>query len=55
LTDEVLDIDEPEAALAKTYAPKLAPILPGKKVARYLQLERKIRTSRKSWPTRSRW
>jgi hypothetical protein len=45
LTAEVLDIDEAEAALAKTYAPKLDPILPGKKVARYLQLERKIRAN----------
>jgi hypothetical protein len=43
LTAEALDIDETEAALAKTYAAKLDGVLPGKKVARYLQLERKIR------------
>jgi hypothetical protein len=38
LTAEVIDIDEAEAALAKTYAAKLDLALPGKKVARYLQL-----------------
>lgn len=43
LTEEVLDIDETEAALAKAYAAKLDKVLPGKKVARYLQIERKIR------------
>jgi hypothetical protein len=43
LTDQVLEIDEAEAGLAKTYAVKLDAVLPGKKVARYLQIERKIR------------
>jgi len=43
LTAEVLDIDETEAAMAKTYAAKLDAVLSGKKVARYLQIERKIR------------
>jgi hypothetical protein len=45
LTDHVLDIDEAEANLAKTYAVKLDAVLPGKKVARYLQIERKIRAN----------
>jgi hypothetical protein len=45
LTAEALDIDEAEAALAKTYAAKLDAVLPGKKVARYLQIERKIRAN----------
>jgi hypothetical protein len=45
LTDQVLDIDEAEAALARTYALKLDAVLPGKKVARYLQIERKIRAT----------
>lgn len=43
LTAEVLDIDDTEAGLAKAYAVKLDKVLPGKKVARYLQIERKIR------------
>lgn len=45
LTAEALDIDEAEAILAKTYAAKLDAVLPGKKVARYLQIERKIRAN----------
>lgn len=45
LTAEVIDIDEAEAALAKTYATKLDAVLSGKKVARYLQIERKIRAN----------
>jgi hypothetical protein len=45
LTDQVLDIDEAEASIARTYAVKLDAILPGKKVARYLQIERKIRAT----------
>jgi hypothetical protein len=45
LTAEVIDIDEAEVALARTYAAKLDAALPGKKVARYLQLERKIRAN----------
>ncbi|HEY7365203.1 MAG TPA: hypothetical protein VIE37_13945 [Methylomirabilota bacterium] len=43
LNAEVLDIDVAEAGLAKTYAGRLDKILPAKKVARYLQIERKIR------------
>src|SRR5258705_9895169 len=45
LTAEVIDIDEAEVALARTYAAKLDAALPGKKVGRYLQLERKIRAN----------
>ena len=45
LTEQVLEIDEAEAALARTYAVKLDAVLPGKKVARYLQIERKIRAT----------
>ena len=43
LSDEVIAIDEQEIKMRKTYAAKLSPILPGKKVARYLQIENKIR------------
>lgn len=45
LSTEVLDIDEAEARLARTYAAKLDEVLPFKKVARYLQIERKIRAA----------
>jgi hypothetical protein len=45
LSSEVLDIDEAEAGLAKSYAAKLDSVLPAKKVARYLQIERKIRAA----------
>jgi hypothetical protein len=45
LSTEVLDIDEAEARLARTYAAKLDQVLPYKKVARYLQIERKIRAA----------
>ncbi|HEU5303736.1 MAG TPA: hypothetical protein VFU40_03745 [Gemmatimonadales bacterium] len=43
LNSEVLDIDAAEAGLAKSYAGRLEEVLPAKKVARYLQIERKIR------------
>jgi hypothetical protein len=45
LTAEVLDIDQAEVGLAKSYAEKLGKVLPAKKVARYLQIERKIRSA----------
>jgi hypothetical protein len=45
LSTEVLDIDEAEVRLARTYAAKLDQVLPYKKVARYLQIERKIRAA----------
>ncbi|HEY7650104.1 MAG TPA: hypothetical protein VID04_13980 [Methylomirabilota bacterium] len=43
LNAEVLDIDEAEGKLGRSYATKLDQVLPGKKVARYFQIERKIR------------
>jgi hypothetical protein len=43
LIDEALAIDQAEADLKSTYAPKLGKVLPVKKVARYLQIENKIR------------
>lgn len=43
LIDEALAIDQAEAALKSTYAPKLAKALPTIKVVRYLQIENKIR------------
>jgi hypothetical protein len=43
LIDEALSIDQAEADLKSSYAPKLGKVLPVKKVARYLQIENKIR------------
>jgi hypothetical protein len=43
LLDEAIAIDEDEAKMRKAYSGKLAAVLPGKKVARYLQIENKIR------------
>jgi hypothetical protein len=43
LIDEALAIDRAEADLKSTYAPKLAKVLPIRKVVRYLQIENKIR------------
>ena len=43
LTSDVIAVEASEAQLRKTYAAKLAKVLPGKKVARYLQIESKIR------------
>ena len=45
LTNEALAIDQEELTLRKTYAAKLGPVLPGKKVARYIQIENKIRAA----------
>jgi hypothetical protein len=45
LTNEALAIDQDELTLRKTYAAKLGPVLPGKKVARYIQIENKIRAA----------
>jgi hypothetical protein len=39
----VTAIDESEVKMRKSYATKLAKVLPGKKVARYLQIESKVR------------
>jgi hypothetical protein len=43
LIDEALAIEVAEANLKSTYAPKLSKVLPIRKVARYLQIENKIR------------
>ncbi len=43
LIDESLAIEQAEANLRSSYAPKLSKVLPVKKVARYLQIENKIR------------
>ena len=43
LIDEALAIEVAEANLKSTYAPKLSKVLPVRKVARYLQIENKIR------------
>jgi hypothetical protein len=43
LIDELVAIDKAEAGLKASYVPKLSKVLPAKKVARYLQIENKIR------------
>ena len=43
LTDELVAIEKTEAGLKGSYVPKLSKVLPPKKVARYLQIENKIR------------
>jgi CHASE3 domain sensor protein len=43
LIDEFVAIDKAEAELKRSYIPKLSKVLPAKKVARYLQIENKIR------------
>jgi hypothetical protein len=43
LIDEAVAIDQAEANIKSTFAPKLSKVLPVKKVARYLQIENKIR------------
>ena len=43
LTDELVAIEKAEAELQESYVPKLSKVLPPKKVARYLQIENKIR------------
>jgi hypothetical protein len=43
LIDESVGIELAEAKLKSEYAPKLGKVLPAKKVARYLQIENKIR------------
>ena len=45
LTSEALAIDQDEINLRKTYAGRLIKVLPAKKVARYLQIENKIRAA----------
>ena len=43
LIDEFVSIEQAEANLKGSYVPKLNMVLPAKKVARYLQIENKIR------------
>ena len=45
LTNEVQAIDQDEITLRKTYADQLGKVIPGIKVARYLQIENKIRAA----------
>jgi Spy/CpxP family protein refolding chaperone len=43
LIDQAIEVELDEAKLRKSYVPKLSKVLPGVKVARYLQIENKIR------------
>jgi hypothetical protein len=43
LTDEFIAIEKAEPAMKESYVPKLSKVLPPRKVARYLQIENKIR------------
>jgi hypothetical protein len=43
LVDELIAIEQAETGLKASYVPKLSKVLPQKKVARYLQIENKIR------------
>lgn len=47
LTEEMVAIEQAEAALKASSVPKLRKVLPEKKVARYLQIENKIRAIQK--------
>ena len=44
LLGEVLSVEEQEVKLKRTYAEKLGKVLPATKVARYIQIENKIRS-----------
>jgi len=43
LTAEFVAIEKAETAMKESYVPKLSKVLPAKKVARYMQIENKIR------------
>jgi len=45
LVDKLIAIQLDEAQMKKSFVPKLAKVLPMKKVARYLQIENKIRAA----------
>ena len=47
LIDEMVAIEEADGGLMASYAPKLSNVLPPMKVARYLQIENKIRAALK--------
>jgi hypothetical protein len=44
LLGEALSVEEQEVKLKRSYAEKLGKVLPATKVARYIQLENKIRS-----------
>jgi len=41
--NEALAVEEEELKMKRSYVPKLEKVLPGAKVARYMQIESKIR------------
>lgn len=43
LLDEAIAVEQAEVKLKQSYVPKLSKVLPGVKVARYMQIENKIR------------
>ena len=43
LLDQYLGIEESEIKMKRAFVPKLSKVLPGQKVARYMQIENKIR------------
>jgi hypothetical protein len=45
LTDQYLGIEQDEVNIKKTYAKKLSGVIPPAKIARYLQIETKIRSA----------
>jgi hypothetical protein len=45
LLDEALAVDDAEAKLRASYAPKILGVLPATKAARYIQIENKIRAA----------
>ena len=47
LIDELVAIEKADGELQASYVPKLSKVLPPKKVARYLQIENKIRAALK--------
>jgi hypothetical protein len=47
LIDELVAIEQADGALQASYVPELSKVLPAKKVARYLQIENKIRAALK--------
>jgi hypothetical protein len=47
LIEELVAIEKADGGLQATFAPKLSKVLPPKKVARYLQIENKIRAALK--------
>ena len=47
LIDEMVAIEKADGGLQASFAPKLSKVLPPKKVARYLQIENKIRAALK--------